>query len=145
MNISFIVNNLGNSELTFDLISTVNAHPEHSNAIFYQNILPPVIEPQCLATNLTSLNAITGTAIAFDLESAQALDASGTPTKNVLYLYDLEWFYKPINFLVAKNLMSRFKIYTVNDKYASILANYLNEPVSVCETMEKLYKCLTTE
>lgn len=145
MNISFVVNNLGNSELAFDLISTVNSHPENSNAIFYQNILPPVIEPQCLATNLTSLNAITGTAVAFDLESAQTLDVAGTPTKNILYLYDLEWFYKPINFMVARDLMSRFEVYTVNDKYASVLSNYLNKPVNTCETMEKLYECLTTE
>lgn len=145
MNISFVVNNLGNSEMAFDLISTINKHPEHSNSIFYQNILPPVIEPQCLATNLTSLYAISGTAVAFDLECAQTLVSAGTPTRNILYLYDLEWFFKPINFVVARDLMSKFEVYATSNKHADILANYLNKPVGAFETFERLYKCLTTE
>jgi len=145
MNISFIINNLGNSELAFDLISTVNKHPEQNNSIFYQNILPPIIEPQCLATNLTSLHAITGIAVVFDLESAQTLSAAGTLTRNVLYLYDLEWFFKPINFVVAYELMNKFEVYATNNKHAAILANYLNRPVGVYDSFERLYKCLTTE
>lgn len=144
MNISFILNNLGNSELAFDLISTVNRHPENSNALFYQNILPPVIEPQCVATNLTSLSSITGTAVVFDLDCAEILEKAGTQTRNVCYLYDLEWFFKPVNYLVARNLLDKFEVYARNEKYACSLSNYLNKDVKTVASVERLYECLTT-
>lgn len=145
MNISFVVNNLGNSELSFDLISLLNKHPENSNAVFYQNIIPPVMETQFLTTNLTALSSATGTVVVFDLDCAQILETSGTPTKNVLYLCDLEWLYKPVNYLVAVELMEKFEVYTHSKKYADIASRYLNKPVKICETLEKLYECLTTK
>lgn len=143
MNICFILNNLANSELSFDLISTINKHSENSNVIFYKNILPPVIEPQCLVTNLSCLPSAKGTVVAFDLDSAKALDSAGITTRNVFYACDLEWFYAPVNFLVAQELLSKFEVYAPSEKYRQILQNYLNKPVTVCKSIERFYECLT--
>lgn len=145
MNISFIVNNLGNSELAFDLISCVNSNSQNSNVILYQNLIPPVVEPHCLTTNIASLPSISGTAVVFDLECAHVLEQAKTQTRNILYLYELEWLYKPVDYLFARALMSNFEVCTVNHKYAEIITNYLDKKVNVYSSLEKLYECLTIQ
>lgn len=144
MNLSFVVKSLGNSELSFDLISTINKHPEHSNSIFYQNILPPVLEPLCLTTNITSLNSANGICVCFDLDCANIIRSSGLPTRNVLYLYNLEWFQTPVNYIAARSLLDQFEVYAPNEKYAESLSNYMDKKITAIESIESLYKWLTT-
>lgn len=143
--ISFVVNNLGHSELSYDLIRTVNKHPENSNSIFYQNVSKPPIVPKCLVSNLTSLPLINGTAVVFNLECAQLLNNAGCKTRNILYLYDMEWLFKPISFMFARNLLKNFEIFTIKESYAELVRNYSNGHVTVIPTIEELYDCLMSK
>lgn len=142
MNLSFVVNNLGNSELSYKLIKAINHHPEISSNIFFQNNLPTVIQPECLTMNLTGLSGMTGKAIAFDLESAMIISNASINTKNYIYLYDLEWLFKPIDFVVARTLMDKFNIFARSDAHAVVISNFLNKQVPVVENIEELFRCL---
>lgn len=143
MSLSFVVNNLGNSELSYKLIKAVNNHPEISSNIFFQNNLPTVIQPECLTMNLTGLAGLTGSAVAFDLESAMIIDNANINTKNYLYLYDLEWLFRPIDFVVARRLMDKFNIFAKSDSHAIVISNFLNKQVPVVESIEELFRCLS--
>lgn len=143
MSLSFVVNNLGNSELSYKLIKAVNSHPEISSNIFFQNNLPTVIQPECLTMNLTGLAGLTGSAVAFDLESAMIIDSANINTKNYLYLYDLEWLFRPIDFVVARRLMDKFNVFAKSDSHAVVISNFLNKRVPVVESIEELFRCLS--
>jgi hypothetical protein len=142
MNISFVVNNLSNSELSYELISAVNKNSDCSNAIFFQNNLPSVIQPECLTMNITGLSGSKGKAVAFDLESAAILLQTNTKTTNYLYLYDLEWLFKPINYVVARQLMDNFTVFARSEDHASVISNFLNKKVEVIAGLEDLFQCL---
>lgn len=143
MSFSFVVNNLSNSELSYDLIRAVNNNSEFSNNIFFQNNLPPIIQPECLTMNLTGLSGLTGATVSFDLECASVVDAANINTKNYLYLYDLEWLYKPINYVQARDLMSRFTIFARSETHANVISNFIDKEVKIVYSIEELFKCLT--
>lgn len=143
MSLSFVVNNLGNSELSYRLIKAINNRPEVSSNIFFQNNLPTVIQPECLTMNLTGLSGMTGKAVAFDLESAMIIDNANINTENYIYLYDLEWLFKPIDFIVARKLMDKFHVFARSDAHAIVISNFLNKQVPVAESIEEFFICLT--
>lgn len=143
MTLSFVVNNLANSELAYNLIQSVNKHPEVSSNIFFQNNLPTIIQPECLTMNLTGLSGLRGKAIAFDLESAMIIDNANINTENYIYLYDLEWLFKPINFVQAATLMNKFTVFARSESHSKVISNFLNKPIAVIDSVENLFKCLT--
>lgn len=143
MNFSFVVNNLSNSELSYSLIRAINNNSNFSNNIFFQNNLPPIIQPECLTMNLTGLSGMTGKTVSFDLECASIVDSANINTENYIYLYDLEWLYKPINYIQAKNLMNKFTIFARSETHASVISNFLDKEVRVVSSVEELFKCLT--
>jgi len=145
LNITLITNNLGNSQINYDMIRKMNSHPENSNAALYQNIIPPVVEPFFLTSNCTAVSSLTGVAIACDLESASVLQKAGCRTTNVLYLADLEWMFVQVNYLAARNLIDKFDyIYSRSKEHARAMFNYLGRDVEVVDSVEGLYdKCLT--
>jgi hypothetical protein len=142
MNISFIVNNLSNSELSYDLISSINKNSQYSSAIFFQNNLPSIMQPECLTMNITGLSGSTGVAVAFDLESAAILSQTNTKTTNYLYLYDLEWLFRPINYIATRTLMDEFTVLARSEDHANVISNFLNKKVEAITGLEDLFQCL---
>lgn len=147
MNLSFVVNNLGNSEQNYQMINLVNKIVSNNNKtvpnIFYHNIMPPVIPIQCLNMNISGLSGMTGKTVSFDIESAQTVIGTGTPTENWLYLWDLPWLYSVLNYPVALELLSKFKIAVRSDSHKINIENFTGrQDIFVAKDMDEFYKCL---
>lgn len=143
MNVAFIVNNLGNSELTYDLIKEINKSPDISSNIFFQNHLPPIIIPECLSMNISGLSGFKGKAVAFDLQSAALIDETNCKTENILYLYNLEWLYNVINYKMCVDLLNKFKIYARSASHKNIIQNFTGrKDIEVVGSMKEFFECL---
>ena len=147
MNLSFVVNNLGNSEQNYQMIKLINEVITKSNEvvpnIFYYNITPPVMPINCLNMNISGLSGSTGKTISFDLDSARTVISTGTPTENWLYLWDLPWLYAILNYPLALDLLSHFKIVVRSESHKNNVENFTGrKDIIVAKDMDEFYSCL---
>lgn len=148
MNIGFVVNNLSNSELAYDLLKTLHDRSGNSNDeayyIFYQNITPPVMSLPCLGMNITGLSNFTGKAIALNIDSANVLMSNNSPTENYLYLWDIPWLGGVINYQACVELLKRFKIFVRSESHKKNVMNFTGRnDIVVAENINEVLKCLT--
>jgi len=147
MNLSFVVNNLGNSEQNYQMIKLINTIAKSSNTIvpnvFYHNIMPSIIPVECLHMNITGLSGMTGKTVSFDVESAQTVISTGTPTENWLYLWDIPWLYSVVNYPAALDLLAKFKIVVRSESQKANIENFTGrKDILVAKDMDEFYKCL---
>lgn len=147
MNLSFVVNNLGNSEQNYQMIKLINNIIVKSNKIipniFYSNITPPIIPVNCLHMNISGLSGIDGKTISFDVDSALIVNNTGTPTENWLYLWDLPWLYSITNYPLCLDLLSKFKLVVRSESHKSNIENFTGRTdIIVAKDMEEFYSCL---
>lgn len=142
MSVAFIVNNLGNSELNYDLIKEINSRPDICSSIFFQNHMPSVLTPECLTMTVHGLSGFKGKAVAFDLQGASVIDQTNCKTDNFIYMYNLEWLYTTINYALATDLLSKFKIFARSDSHKKIIENYCDNEVVVVKSIKGLFECL---
>ena len=147
MNLSFVVNNIGNSEQNYQMINLINNIASKSNSIvphiFYTNIVPAVIPIDCLNMNISGLSGMTGKTISFDLESAQTVVGAGTPTENWLYLWDLPWLYAILNYPMCIDILSKFKIVVRSESHKINVENFTGrKDIIVAKNMDEFYSCL---
>lgn len=148
MNLGFVVNNLGNSEKSYDLLNFVKKIPDINNKvnpfIFFQNALPPLTDPDCLTMNILGISNFTGKVVALDIESAQAVYNNNSITENWLYLYDVPWLNSVVNYQGCLEIMTAFKIIVKSKSQKEIVKNFTGlDNIYVAEDMEALLKCLT--
>jgi hypothetical protein len=144
MKISFVVNNLANSELSFDLIDLINKDKKISYNIFFQNHSPPIIQPECVSMNINGFSSISGKVVAFDLSSAMIIKNTNCNTENILYLYNMEWLQSPVNYLLAREILSNFKIFARSKEHAKIISNFTGDTnIHIAESMGEFFRCLT--
>lgn len=148
MNIGFVVNNLGNSEQTYDLLKLISSMGDSGNSvtpyIFFQNMLPPIGEANCLAMNILGLTNFQGKLVAFGLDSAHVVAQNNSPTENWLFLWDLPWLYTPMVYPACFDLLNKFNIIVRSASHKLIVENYIpDKTVHLVENMEDLIKCLT--
>jgi|LakMenE01Jun11ns_1017448.scaffolds.fasta_scaffold9286384_1 hypothetical protein len=142
MNLGFVVNNLGNSELNYDLLKEINSRPEISQCIFFQNHMPSILIPECLTMGVYGLSNFKGVAVAFDLQSASIISQTNCKTKNYLYLYNIEWLYASINYQAAIELLKNFTIFARSESHKKIIENYCGQEVKVVKSIKGLIECL---
>lgn len=148
MNIGLVVNNLGNSEQSYEVIQLANKISETSNSlvpsIFFQNIMSNILEPSCLCMNITGISNFKGKVVAFGLDSASVIVNNNTNTENWLVLWDIPWLYAVINYPNCIEILKRFKIIVRSQSHKDIVENYTGRnDIQVFEDMNELIKCLT--
>ena len=148
MNIGLVVNNLGNSEQSYEVIQLANKMSETSNSlvpsIFFQNIMPNVLEPTCLCINITGLSNFKGKIVAFGLDSANIVANNNTNTENWVVLWDIPWLHSIINYSVCVEILKKFKIAVRSESHKNIVQNYTGRSdIQVIENINELIKCLT--
>lgn len=142
MSLCFVVNSLGNSELSHDLLKII-ADKKLNTCVFFQNTLPPIIPPQCAIMNITGLSGFTGTAVAVDLESALVLHNNNSNTDNWIYLYDLPWIHTVVDYESCLSLLKNFKIVARSATHKKNLENFTGRSdIFLAKDMDELYKCL---
>ena len=142
MSIAYVVNNLGNSELNYDLLNEINLRPDMSQFIFFQNHMVPIIIPECLTMSVYGLSGFKGKAVAFDLQSASVISQTNCKTENFLYLYNLEWLYSAINYPLAIDLLNNFNIFARSESHKRVIENYCDAKVQVVDSVKGLIECL---
>jgi hypothetical protein len=145
MNIGFVINNIGNSELALDMLQSINGIKDNkiSPCVFYQNLVPPVVNPNCLFMNLSGLSNYSGKLVAMDLESASIIYKNNQKSENWLYIWELEWLSNTVNYNQCMNILDNFKIVTISDTYKKIISNYSGrDDIIVVKNVGELLKCL---
>tara|TARA_R110000737_G_scaffold212812_1_gene230075 strand:+ start:112 stop:588 length:477 start_codon:yes stop_codon:yes gene_type:complete len=157
INIAAIVKDLGPSQQSFYLIKKFNElsrDPNFSCSAFVANLGVPVTKPLFSCSSVSFFSDYIGTAIATNLEEADILLKSNNNCKKYLYLWDLEWLVRPMNFTQVCNILrdDRLKIIARSKSHADIINNFCNKEVigivedwnneQLLEIMEK-EKCLT--
>lgn len=148
MNIGFLVNNIGNSEQTYEIFKLINKISQASNRltpyIFFQNIINQFSQPSCLSMNITGISNFRGTVVAFGLDSAQILKNNNSNTDNWVVLWDIPWLYNVINYPVSIDILKDFKIIVRSDDHKEIVKNFTGrDDIFVATNTDELLKCLT--
>lgn len=157
INIAAIVKDLGPSQQSFYLIKKFNElsrDPNFSCSAFVANLGVPVTKPLFSCSSVSFFSDYIGMAIATNLEEADILLKSNNNCKKYLYLWDLEWLVRPMNFTQVCNILrdNRLKIIARSKSHADIINNFCNKEAigivedwnneQLLEIMEK-EKCLT--
>jgi hypothetical protein len=147
MNLGFIVNNLGGCEQNFEILNLVTSIGAETNNIspyiFYQNLIPPMTPPNCFMMNIVGVSNFTGTAVCFNLDTAQILLYNNSHTDNWLFLWDIPWLTQVMAYDVCLDILSKFKIVVRSESHQTVVKNFTNrEDIYIAKNMEELYKCL---
>ena len=92
--IGFIVDDLSSSQLSYEVISSINSFDtsfDQDFVVFFENSSPMVIEPFFGVMNLQELWGFDGIAIATSVSSCLSLSNTQSPIKKFFYVWDLEW------------------------------------------------------
>ena len=143
MKIGCVVNNLANSEINYQMIKFFNQNKNYSPYIFICNHITPIINPEFYTGNITTLSNFNNKVIVFDLECLDLVKSSKINGDIYIYLQEMEWLYKNINYEKAISLLSNVKIAVRSDSHKNIVSNYLGDSeVRVFEKFEDFMLCL---
>lgn len=130
-----VVNDLGPSQKCFYLIKEFNkaaTSKDMSVSAFYNSPMMPVIKPHFSCRNISFLSGYDGVAIATSILAADALLKSHNSSKKYLYLWDIEWIIRPVNFTVACSILldDRLKLIARSESHATIINHFCNKQLS---------------
>lgn len=147
MNLGFVVPNLANSDMAYELLNFVNPLGDTRNdiavSVFTQNVMPPVIQPGCLMMNISGLAGYRGKVVAIGLDSADILYKNNSNTDNYLLFWDLNWLYNVMNYEVCIDLLKHFKIFARSESHKEAIRNLTGRnDITVIKSFEDLLPCL---
>ena len=153
INISAVLDDLGPSQRAFYFIKSFNElarDPNFSCSAFVFNIGVPVTKPLFSCSSIAFFSDYFGSAIASTLAEAEMLLKSNNNSKKYLYLWDLEWLTRPMNYSQACEILldKRLKIIARSKSHAQIIENFCNKkPIGIVEdwNKEQLLKLLEKE
>jgi hypothetical protein len=134
ISVAALVDTLGPSQMSFYLIKRFNNlinDVNYSPVCFYNNLTRPVITPFFSCMNIACMSTFKGVALATSLETANtALETCGRIEK-YLYLWDLEWLRKPLDFDSASSVLKHpdLKIIARSEEHKRVIENYANKTV----------------
>lgn len=134
--IGFIVNNLGPSQISYNLISQINklysANVPVCFAIFYENVANLMMEPNCMIMQCSEAWSYKGILISTSLTNANKLIRMPAAEKKYFYVWNIEWlgniipYYEPTQFVYSNpelHLIAR------NEDHATLIQNSYNRNV----------------
>ena len=139
MNIAGVLNNIGPSQKAFYMIKELNElakDPDNSCAAFIELMGVCVIKPFFSCYNIAFFSEYHGTAIATTLEEANIILQTSNNTNKYLYLWNLEWLNKPINYTAALDILlnPELKLIARSDSHAKVIENFCNKtPAGIVE------------
>lgn len=134
INIAAIIDDLGPSQKSFYLIKQFNklsADPNFSCSAFVSNLGVPVTKPLFSCSSVSFFSDYLGLAIATTLSEADTLLKSNNNCKKYLYLWDIEWIVRSMNFTQVCNILrdERLSIIARSESHANIIENFCNKKV----------------
>ena len=133
INVSALIGDLGPSQKSFYLIKAFNElsrNPNLSCTAFVLKISPPYTKPLFSCSSVSFLSNYNGVCLATNLEEAQILLKSNNNSKKYLYLWDMEWIKRPMNYSQVCDILldDRLSIISRSDPHSCMIENYCNKP-----------------
>jgi hypothetical protein len=132
--IGFIVDDLSSSQLSYEIISSINSFDtsfDQDFVVFFENSSPMVIEPFFGVMNLQELWGFDGIAIATSVSSCLSLSNTQSPIKKFFYVWDLEWSRNRSSYDqgIQAFLKEDIDLIARSEDHAKAIKNYCNRDV----------------
>tara|TARA_R100000315_G_C5182240_1_gene105761 strand:+ start:316 stop:783 length:468 start_codon:yes stop_codon:yes gene_type:complete len=132
--IGFIVDDLSSSQLSYEVISSINSFDtsfDQDFVVFFENSSPMVIEPFFGVMNLQELWGFDGIAIATSVSSCLSLSNTQSPIKKFFYVWDLEWSRNRSSYDqgIQAFLKEDIDLIARSEDHAKAIKNYCNRDV----------------
>jgi hypothetical protein len=134
MNIGIVVPHIGSSQISFYAIKEIHklAHQgyEHDLVLFFEQLTPPLLQPQCATMCVNELMSFKGILITTNIENTIMTLSRNSRSNNqiIFYVWDLDWM-RPgkNNFLYNYRAFSEStKVIARSQKHALAIENYSN-------------------
>ena len=134
MKISAVLDNVGPSQNTFYMIKEFNklvASYENCCSAFVNRITAPVIKPLFSCPIIAFFSGYNGIAISTTIKETVSMLRSSNNSTKFLYLWDLEWLYKPDYYEITYNILNNkdLKLIARSESHARVIENFGNKPV----------------
>ena len=153
INITAVLEDLGPSQKAFYFIKNFNELSRNQNfscSAFLCNIGVPVTKPLFSCSSVSFFSDYFGIAMSTTIAEADMLLKSHNNSKKYLYLWDMEWLTRSMNYSQVCNILldKRLKIIARSKSHAQIIENFCNKkPIGIVEdwNKEQLLKLLEGE
>ena len=152
-NITAVLTDLGPSQKSFYFVKNFNElsrNPNFSCSAFLCNIGMPVTKTLFSCSSVSFFSDYFGIAISTSIVEANMLLKSNNNSKKYLYLWDMEWLVRSMNYSQICDILldNRLKIIARSKSHAQIIENFCNKkPIGIVEdwNKEQLLKLLEGE
>lgn len=136
MELGFLMDHLGPSQLSYRMISQVNDYLDNNCSndiiVFFENLSRPVLSPRFAIMQINEAWGFQGAAIATSLSTAGKLVNYPEPLLKIFYVWDLEWL-RSKNYNYEQNVAiyrhPELKIVTRCEDYKKEVENLWNVKV----------------
>tara|TARA_R100000805_G_C3621857_1_gene126464 strand:- start:955 stop:1425 length:471 start_codon:yes stop_codon:yes gene_type:complete len=143
INITAVLEDLGPSQKAFYFIKNFNELSRNQNfscSAFLCNIGVPVTKPLFSCSSVSFFSDYFGIAISTTIAEADMLLKSHNNSKKYLYLWDMEWLTRSMNYSQVCNILldKRLKIIARSKSHAQIIENFCNKkPIGIVDDWDK--------
>lgn len=143
INITAVLEDLGPSQKAFYFIKNFNELSRNQNfscSAFLCNIGVPVTKPLFSCSSVSFFSDYFGIAMSTTIAEADMLLKSHNNSKKYLYLWDMEWLTRSINYSQVCNILldKRLKIIARSKSHAQIIENFCNKkPIGIVDDWDK--------
>ena len=143
INIAAVLEDLGPSQKAFYFIKNFNELSRNQNfscSAFLCNIGVPVTKPLFSCSSVSFFSDYFGIAMSTTIAEADMLLKSHNNSKKYLYLWDMEWLTRSINYSQVCNILldKRLKIIARSKSHAQIIENFCNKkPIGIVDDWDK--------
>ena len=135
MKIGFAINNLGVSQLSYSMLSSVNAYLEDHYKVnfiaFYEHLHPAIITPNFASMQIDECWGFDGMLVGTSLSTARKVMRSPEPTSKVFYVWDLEWLRPkmPYNSMLASIYRDELVLVARSEEHKAAIEDVWNVKV----------------
>jgi hypothetical protein len=137
--IATIVNALDHTQMAFYMIKELNktlGDVEYSPICFYSTLSHPPVIPFFACMNTSYYSRFDGATVATSIETANMMLKTKNNSRKFLYLWDLEWLRRPLNFddVISVLCHSDISIIARSNSHKDMITNYCNkEPAGIVD------------
>ena len=137
MNIGIVIPHLGSSQTAFYALKEINRlveqKYEHDLVIFFEQLVSPLIQPQCATMCINELMSFRGILITTNIDNTTMAIARNSNSNNklIFFVWDLEWMRpnKNIYLYNYKAFNSVHQLIARSQNHALAIENYSNRKV----------------
>lgn len=129
---AIIFNILDKSCMTYHIDKLVQDPSNDQFYIFYKNIHSTTVPT--FMSHICNLPGFHGNIVVFDIDTLLTVRSLCLGKVDIyLYLYDIDWLYKQMNYIELRNILKDMKIYCRSNNHKKIIDNLMDDNVAIVE------------